>query len=327
MKNIIFFVRHFTERGTEIAIYDYAKYNEEILGNKSYICCFTPSKQSNLRWPITRVSYEKFNSRFKIFEVNDISDISKIIDSNNIDYFYTLTDGCPDIYQFNNKNIWGNCKTIKHCVFQTRYPESDFYISISSCLNDKNNTKIPVIPHIVSLPETNETLRNELNIPDNAIILGRHGGYDEFNISMTHNAIRYILDKNTNIYFLFMNTREFYKHPRIIYVNCNLDLIYKRKFINTCDAMIHARNMGETFGLAIAEFSYCNKPVITCQCGDLEHIKILGDKAIIYKTYEDLINIFTNINELILSKLDWNAYKDYSPEIIMKLFDKFIFQL
>ena len=28
--NIGFFIRHFTERGTEIAIYDYAKYNEEI---------------------------------------------------------------------------------------------------------------------------------------------------------------------------------------------------------------------------------------------------------------------------------------------------------
>ena len=29
--NIGFFVRHFTERGTEVTIYDYAKYNEEIL--------------------------------------------------------------------------------------------------------------------------------------------------------------------------------------------------------------------------------------------------------------------------------------------------------
>lgn len=39
--NVGFFVRHFTERGTEVAIYDYAKYNEEILKNKSYIICFT----------------------------------------------------------------------------------------------------------------------------------------------------------------------------------------------------------------------------------------------------------------------------------------------
>jgi hypothetical protein len=42
--NIIFFVRHFTERGTEVAIYDYAKYNEIILKNKSYIVCFNEKK-------------------------------------------------------------------------------------------------------------------------------------------------------------------------------------------------------------------------------------------------------------------------------------------
>ena len=36
-----FFVRQFTERGTKVATNDYAKYNEEILGNISYIICFT----------------------------------------------------------------------------------------------------------------------------------------------------------------------------------------------------------------------------------------------------------------------------------------------
>jgi len=35
--NIGFFIRHFTERGTEVSIYDYANYNEIILNNKSYI--------------------------------------------------------------------------------------------------------------------------------------------------------------------------------------------------------------------------------------------------------------------------------------------------
>lgn len=34
--NIGFFCRHFTERGTEFSLYDYAKYNEEFLNNKRY---------------------------------------------------------------------------------------------------------------------------------------------------------------------------------------------------------------------------------------------------------------------------------------------------
>jgi hypothetical protein len=58
--------------------------------------------------------------------------------------------------------------------------------------------------------------------------------------------------------------------------------------------MIHARGEGETFGLSIAEFSINNKPIITCPSGDLEHIKILGEKAILYKSKEELLNIFMN---------------------------------
>ena len=127
--NIGFFVRHFTERGTEVAIYDYAKYNEEILHNKSYIICFTQEKQKNIGFPVERYSFEKFNNRFQIIEISDISEMSIVIKNYNLSFFYTMTHGGGnDIYQFNNNNIWNNCKTIKHCVFNTQCPESDFYI-------------------------------------------------------------------------------------------------------------------------------------------------------------------------------------------------------
>jgi hypothetical protein len=324
--NIGFFVRHFTERGTEVSIYDYAKYNEEILNNKSYIICFTEVKQKKINFPIERYSYEKFNKRFQIIEIEDINDMINIIKTYNLSFFYTQTHGSGnDIYQFNNKNIWSNCKTIKHCVFDTTYPEGDFYISISEMLNTKNNTNIPVIPYIVDLPPGNDNLRNELQIPQDAIVYGRYGGIEAFNINIAHNAIKKYLNLDNTCYFLFMNTEVFYTHPRIIYLDKNLDLNYKVKFINTCDAMIHAREIGETFGLSIAEFSIKNKPIITCKCGDLEHIKILGDKAILYKSVEDLITIFKNIKSIINSRDDWNAYSLYSPKYVMELFKKYIF--
>lgn len=326
--NIGFFVRHFTERGTEVAIYDYAKYNEEILNNKSYIICFTENTQKKIQFPTQRYSYDKFQNRFKIIEINDINDMKNIIEDYNLSFFYTQTHGGNEdnLYQFNNKNVWGNCKTIKHCVFNTTFPESDFYISISEMLNEKNNTNIPVIPYIVDLPINNENLRNELQIPENSIVFGRYGGLDQFNINIMHNAIKKYVYLNPNCYFLFMNTKPFYEHPRIIYLNKNLDFNYKTKFINTCDVMVHARAMGETFGLAIAEFSLKNKPIITCNCGDLEHIKILGDKAILYNSENELINIFDNIKIIINSRSDWNAYKLYTPDYVMKLFDNYIFK-
>ena len=323
MKNIVFFVRHFTERGTEVAIYDYAQYNEEILGNKSYICCFTEQKQQQIGYPNERISYSKFQSRFPIIELNDISEMTNVINTYNINYFYTLTAGGKgDIYQFENKHIWQKCKTIKHCVFNTTGPEGDFYIGISKCLNDTFKTNIPVLPHMVSLPYHNENLRQELNIPNDAIVYGRYGGYDDFSLSFVRDAI---IESTENAYFLFMNTRKFCEHPRVIHLNRNLDLNYKTKFINSCDVMIHARDIGETFGLSIAEFSIMNKPIITCKCGEIEHINILGDRAIIYNNKEELIHIFNNIETIIHSRTDWNAYTNYSPEKIMKLFDTMIF--
>ena len=325
MKNIIFFIRYFSERGTETSIYNYAKYNEEILKNKSYIVSFTKKEQMRLNLDTTRISYNNFKSRFDVFEINNIEEITDLIDKYNIDFFYTLTYGDIDIYKFENKKIWKNCKTIKHSIFNTNKPESDFYISNSNFINKKNNTEYPVLPLIIDLPNINDNLKRELNIPNDAIVIGRHGGYDQFNIQYVYNCIYDILEKNDNIYFLFMNTKFFYNHPRIIYLEPSTDMIYKTKFINTCSAMIHARTMGETFGVSIGEFSLRNKPIITSNSGDKEHINILKEKAIIYNSSEELNFIFNNIESIINSRNNWNAYEDYSPEKIMKLFDELIF--
>lgn len=325
--NIAFFVRHFSERGTEVSVYNYARYNEEILGNKSYIICFTERKQKEINFPATRVSYETFRSRFPVIEIGDIREMKKVIEEREIEYFYTQTHGAGnDIYQFENAHIWNNCKTIKHCVFDTTAPEGDFHISISETLNAKYDTNIPVVPYIVeSLPDCNADFRGELKIPSDAVVLGRHGGEDQFDIPFVHEAIIEYLSGETDMYFLFLNTNEFYQHPRIIYLDKNIDLLFKAKFIDTCDAMIHARAMGETFGLAVAEFSIRNKPIITCPCGDLEHFEILGDKAVVYKTKEELLDIFENIKTIKKSRNDWNAYKFYNPKNVMELFNRAVF--
>lgn len=320
--NVSFFLRQFNERGTSVATYDYAKYNEEILGNKSYIISFKENENDMY----SSSSYERFSFRFEIIEISDITDMKWVIEKYNLHFFYTLASGELDaIYQFENKELWRNCKTIKHCVFNTTYPESDFHISISNDLNERYHTNLAVIPHIVLLPDWNENLRETLNIPKDAIVFGRYGGKDEFNIPYTKQAIQDYLYYDPYVYFLFMNTVPFYNHPNIIYVKGCLEPVYKVTFINTCDAMIHAREMGETFGLSIAEFSSKNKPVITCPCGDLEHIRILGDRAILYHNKDELFDIFCNIRSLIGMRSDWNAYTRFTPYEVMNLFQEHIF--
>ena len=328
-KNVAFFVRHFSERGTEVAVYDYAHNNEAILKNKSIIICFTKATQQLLNFPSDRTSYEKFAKRFEVIEISDMKDMKNVIVSKKLNFFYTLTHGVFEkLYEFDNKDIWQNCKTIKHCVFQTTAPQGDYCISVSNHLNARSNTQLGVIGHIVDLPNSSENLRDELHIPKDAVVLGRHGGAHTFDIPFVQDAIRVFLQTNANTYFLFMNTKQFYEHPRILYLDKNVDVMYKTKFINTCDAMIHASALGETFGLAVAEFSSKNKPIITCPISswdNLEHILILKEKAIIYKSKTDLMTIFENSKTLIHSREDWNAYREYTPELIMKQFDRMIF--
>jgi hypothetical protein len=175
---------------------------------------------------------------------------------------------------------------------------------------------------MVDLPGHSDNMRKELNLPPDAYVIGRYGGFEQFDIQYVHQVIKTILEnENSELYFVFVNTRVFYTHPRIIYLGKIIDPYLKTKYINTCDCMIHARNDGETFGLAIAEFSTLNKPIITCK-SDIDncHLDILGEKAIIFNSKESLINILNNIKYITNSRDDWNAYKEFTPYNVMKQF-------
>ena len=354
-KTVAFFMRHFTGRGVERSIYDYAHYNETILGNKSYIFAFTPARQAafqdEVEFSTARVQVEEFRTRFgQIIELNDFSEMHIYISLLDLDFFYTQVHGREEpLYQFGDKEFWGKCRTIKHCAFHTRIPEADFNLSISQFLNLGLDTNLPVLPLMAPFADQSKeelakvggegaigNMRAELGIPEDAIVFGRYGAYDQFDIPITHNAIYHTVNQsqNAHIYFIFMNTAPLfsqinndYYHPNIRYLPFSSNIRDKMRFINTCDAMIHARKSGETFGLAVAEFSLMNKPIITTHMGDVEHLLILKEKAMIYANDRHLYFIFTNFRELIKwnKENDWNAYNDYVPEKVMQLFDHLVF--
>jgi hypothetical protein len=203
---------------------------------------------------------------------------------------------------------------------RTTYMEGDHCISISDRLNRKYHTHLPVLYPIIHLSDSSDNLRTELRIPDNAIVYGRYGPYDKFNIGIMHKAIREHIDKD-DCYFLFMNTKPFIDHPRVIYIPNHCD---KTIFINTCDVMVHANSFGEPFDVPVAEFSTKNKPIITCPSGDAGQVDILGEKAIQYKTKDELLQIFNNIRNIIHSRNDWNAYSFCEPDKIMNDFANII---
>ena len=99
------------------------------------------------------------------------------------------------------------------------------------------------------------------------------------------------------------------------------------EFINTCDALLHSRFEGESFGLTCGEFSLRNKPVITFfNSLERNHIEILNDKGIYYRNGQELLNILLSFkDELLTLHEDWNCYRKFSPENVMPIFrDKFL---
>ena len=95
----------------------------------------------------------------------------------------------------------------------------------------------------------------------------------------------------------------------------------KAKFLATCDAMIHARDTGETFGLAVAEFAVLGKPVITfAQSKEQAHLEMLGSQARLYKNERGLASLMRNFVPTSSGRTEYSDYAD--PQIVMRLFQR-----
>ena len=261
-------------------------------------------------------AYNKFNDRFEMYYYTSPQDIDNIVINNNISHLFIIKYGTWD-------GIISNyCKNIIMCVFDVSNPHGHVYTPIGQTINDLYNTNYPVTPHMITLPECNEDLRDVLNIPKNAIVFGRYGGKESFDVNFVYPVIHNLVNTREDVYFLFMNTNVFYEHKNIIYLPGSADMIFKRKFINTCDALLHARSQGETFGLTCGEFSICKKPVITWgRSYEREHLLILKEKAVIYNTAEELTNILETFttNKYDVSE---NGYMFYNPTNVMEIFNR-----
>jgi hypothetical protein len=293
-------------RGTEVALYDYAHYNETILGNISYIFAPANSDMSAL---------DKFKERFKdrVILYNSFGEI-ELSSSYKIDVGYFIKAGYNDgLYHQGIKNII-------HAVFDASDKHGEVYVAVSEWLGNKYN--VDYLPHIVSLPSVTDDFRDQLNIPREDIVFGRHGGFDQFDVPYLSDVLFAMADAGR--WFLLMNTKPLVRqHPRIIYLNPVIDVPTKTAFINTCDAMIHGRSEGESFGLAISEFLHQNKPVITnINCRDRNHIHMLKDKGFYYSSPSELYGVMGSIE-----KKDYqvkNIVDAFSPEVVMNKFKTFL---
>ena len=94
-----------------------------------------------------------------------------------------------------------------------------------------------------------------------------------------------------------------------------------RYYVAACDAMIHARHLGESFGLSIAEFLYHNKPVLSWEGGfDRNHINWLSDYDLIYKDEVDLYDRMMNFSQTNKFVEYSKIVQEYNPSNVMRKF-------
>jgi len=294
-----FLNNQFDNRGTGNAVYDYAHYNEELLGNKSVIYSFRHGNHDNK-------AVMRFHDRFS--DIRILEDFRTIHDT-DIDFLYHIKSGQDDGFRPNGIPYG------VHAVFEYQ-PHGDKFVAISEWLGSKWNT--PFVPHIISLPEITSDYRALLQIPEDATVFGRHGAWDTFDISWAWDAIKDVVHERSDVWFLFLNTREYFKHPRVRYFPSTANMEAKKSFINTCDAMIHARSRGETFGISVGEFASQGKPIITYgKSHERAHIYELRGTALTYNSQEELFEILKRFKH---GQKTHPFYNQYTPEKVIKQF-------
>ena len=227
--------------------------------------------------------------------------------------------------------------TITHCIFNGMVALGTVHTVISNSVPHlpAPHSKTRVLPNILVVAEHNADLRDKLGIPTTATVFGRYGGRHTFSIPLVKDIVVQFARSYPDTYFVFMNTQPFSDEtdiPNIKYLDGAPDLFLKRAFINTCDAMLHARLDGETFGCAIGEFALAKKPIITAPCFHRAfgyaadgHLDILGQYALVYTSPEGLSTWLNAIRRGSVKVLmENNPYFQFTPDKVMPVFETYL---
>ena len=148
-----------------------------------------------------------------------------------------------------------------------------------------------------------------------------HFALSDDDVPFVQEAVRHFAIDNPHVYFVFMNTRVFVNGLKnVLFLRGSPDAQHRSNFVGICNAMVHGRSDGETFGLAVAEFSIFNKPVITTLHGDVAHVNILQGNCLIAQTAQEYMQRMAELvaGRTVVKKCD--QYLEFSTEAIRNKF-------
>ena len=122
-KDIIFFTNHLTERGTEVALYDYAFYCNDLLKMNSYVV-YLKYNQLNKDSII-----KKFKNTFddSLLEINSFNDLGAFTEKFKNPYLYHINDG-------RYFNYPSNVIPLQHSAFRNKPQRNSRFAFVSNWL-------------------------------------------------------------------------------------------------------------------------------------------------------------------------------------------------
>ena len=265
------------ERGVAVALFDYAFHARALLGVEPVIL-------HDARVPPEPAHVARFAAQFPTYAYETEEGMQRLVERERIDVAYFLKTARKD------SRVSRSSRTAVHEVFKFFHPHGDSYAYVSQWLSEAMTAgRYPAVPHIVDPLAPRANLRAELGIPVDAFVVGRHGAVDQFNVPFAPRAIEEALARRKNLWFILLNTARFSNHERIVHLPATPDRQAIANFVGSCDMGINARYVGETFGLAIAEFLAMEKPVLVWAGGrDRNHRVLVDDPRFVYATGRDL---------------------------------------
>jgi glycosyltransferase involved in cell wall biosynthesis len=333
----------FSERGDSVTIISLAHLIKKQLGHDVVICIpGTSSHVSNKRIE------EAKSQGIEVVRFSKKSDLDSFAVEQGITHTYVFSGGTRSSLPYfdpADEESFRIAKTkhITHVVFRNYDIHGDAYLYVSdwlfksarprlllknlfSKLDPKTALWTPKVidafPHFVetsTLLGRGLPLRNRLGIPAEAKVLGRIGGFSEFSDPAARQAVKKILDLSEKNFAIFVNTKEYFSHPRAFFLPA-LSRQDVAEFYGACDVLINGRRMGETFGYSIVEPLLLDKPVIAPHwirnpIMDKHHISVLKGTGLLYFGTNHLVEIFKRLNTSTISAGSYaKLASEFTPE-------------
>ncbi len=310
---IAFHSHTMTLRGSEHALWDYANFNESLLGNRSVIC--HPEHLARDENPM----YAKWKARFQLVSYQTKVELARKLRMIGAEALYQIKPGTYDGF------IVPGLRNCIHSMFLSDEYHGDRFAYVSRwAAKVMTGHEESFVPHFVPKLESSENLRAKLGIPNGARVFGRHGAFDTFNIPFARRAIDEHARHRPADHFVFLNTEPIHgteKLKNVHYLAPTIDPEEKAQFLATCDAMVHARWHGETFGLAVGEFAALGKPVITFgESRERAHLEMLGSAGLLYRNRNEFRKILDDFQPHRAAGTEYDQHAD--PSLVMRLFEE-----